>query len=296
MSTWHVRLLDTPQDMKAAEILQMTVWSNSPLDVVPDHVLVTLAHNGSPVIGAFNDTDDDSEGQLIGVAFGFPGLIETPTGQQFKYCSHQMGVHPDFEGLGIGFALKRAQWQMARQQGYQRVTWTYDPLLSRNAYLNIAKLGAVCNTYYREIYGEMRDGLNVGFPSDRFQVDWWLLTPRVEKRLSDQVSTRLTTDQYIAGGAKILNPGHYRQDGSLSPQLESPKVPESHAPLVLVEIPPDFQTLKKAAPELALAWRLQTRELFETLFTKGYFVTDFIYQSGPPPRSFYVLSYGNSTF
>ena len=87
-----------------------------------------------------------------------------------------------YRDSGIGFALKRAQWQMVRHQDLDHITWTYDPLLSRNAYLNIARLGAVCSTYRRSEYGEMRDGLNVGLPSDRFQVDWWLNSHRVQRR------------------------------------------------------------------------------------------------------------------
>jgi predicted GNAT superfamily acetyltransferase len=76
-----------------------------------------------------------------------------------------IGIDPDQRDAGIGFALKRAQWQMVRHQGLDHITWTYDPLLSRNAYLNIAKLGAVCNTYRRSEYGDMRDGNAL---SDRF--------------------------------------------------------------------------------------------------------------------------------
>jgi predicted GNAT superfamily acetyltransferase len=295
MASWTLRLLNTPADMKAAEDLQMIIWPGSPMDVVPDHLLITLAHNGSPVIGAHELDDKDQETQLIGVVFGFPGIDETSADLPFKFCSHQMGVHPKFEGAGIGFALKRAQWQMARQQGYARITWTYDPLLSRNAHLNIAKLGTVCNTYKREIYGEMRDGLNVGFLSDRFQVDWWLTTPRVEKRLGNQPASRLNLQQYLEGGVAIINPGVYTPEGNLSPQSEAAQIPD-RSNLLLVEIPSYIQVLKGAAPDLALAWRLQTRQIFEALFSAGYLVTDFVYQPGPQPRSYYLLSYGESTF
>lgn len=295
MNSWILRLLESPVDMQAAEELQALVWPESPIDVVPDHLLITLALNGSPVIGAFATLDDGTEKQLIGVAFGFPGLVETPTGNSFKYCSHQLGVHPDWEGRGIGFALKRAQWQMARQQGYARITWTYDPLLSRNAHLNIAKLGAVCNTYKREVYGEMRDGLNVGFPSDRFQVDWWLNTPRVQNRLSDHPAPRLKVDHYVAGGAEIINPGKYLEGETVISAPLNLDLLDSSPAIVLVEIPVDIQILKISDPDAALSWRLQTREIFETLFAQDYVVTDFVHKPGPQPRSYYVASYGKNT-
>src|SRR5687767_7832329 len=115
-----------------------------------------------------------------------------------------MGVHPDYRNSGIGFALKRAQWQMVRKQGLDRITWTYDPLLSTNAHLNIGRLGAVCNTFLREAYGQMRDGLNAGLPSDRFQVDWWIHTKRVERRLSRRPRRELGLDHYDQAQTRTL--------------------------------------------------------------------------------------------
>ena len=72
--------------------------------------------------------------------------------------------------------MKTYQREHVLRQGLDLITWTYNPLLARNAQLNIAKLGAVCTTYLPNLYGPMRDGLNAGLPSDRFQVDWWIAT------------------------------------------------------------------------------------------------------------------------
>ena len=117
-----------------------------------------------------------------------------------------LGVHPAYRDHGIGFTLKRAQWQMVRHQGLDRITWTFDPLLSRNAYLNIARLGAVCNTYLRAVYGELRDGINAGLPSDRLQVDWWVNSQRVNRRLSRRARPPLDLAHYLAAGAQVINP------------------------------------------------------------------------------------------
>ena len=168
-----IRLLESAEDMTAVEELQRQVWPGSETDVVPAHLLVTAIHNGGLVFGAF------MEERMVGFVFGFPGLEKTPDGPRAKHCSHMMGIHPLYRDAGVGYALKRAQWQIVRKQGLNHITWTYDPLISRNAYLNIARLGAVCNTYLKLEYGEMRDGLNLGLPSDRFQVDWWVNTKRV---------------------------------------------------------------------------------------------------------------------
>lgn len=281
-----IRILDTPEEMKEVEDLQRLVWPDCETDVIPVHLLVTAAHNGGLVLGAYQDD------KMVGMLFGFAGLYYTPDGPRPKHCSHQMGVHPDARNSGVGFALKRAQWQMIRQQGLDRITWTYDPLLSRNGHLNIGQLGAVCNTYMREVYGEMRDGLNVGLASDRFQVDWWINTRRVEGYLGERSHPALTMVDIEEAACQNLYPVDLR-DGFIRPAgpLASPQ-----GNLLVAEIPVDFLKLKAADFELAKEWRVFSREVFETCFSAGYLVTDFIYDtSRDRPRSFYLLTYGEAT-
>lgn len=278
-----IRVLESPEDMSSVEELQRAVWPGSETDVVPAHMLITAMHNGGLVIGAF------LESQIIGFVFGFPGIEFTPDGPRPKHCSHMMGIHPNHRDSGVGFALKRAQWQMVRHQGLDHITWTYDPLLSRNAYLNIAKLGAVCNTYRRSEYGDMRDGLNAGLPSDRFQVDWWVNTRRVERRLSKHPRRPLKLDNFSKAQLQPLYTPDVTTSGLIRP-------PEHFSPLegklALAEIPTDFIALKDADFSLARDWRFFSREIFETAFAAGYIVTDFVYDQS---RSFYVLAHGEST-
>lgn len=283
MPAHDIKILESPEDMTRVEDLQRAVWHGSETDVVPAHMLITAAHNGGVVLGALaND-------QLVGFVFGFPGLEFTPDGPRPKHCSHMMGVHPDFRNSGIGFALKRAQWQMVRHQGLDHITWTYDPLLSRNAYLNVTKLGAVCNTYRRSEYGEMRDGLNAGLPSDRFQMDWWINTRRVERRLGKRARRPLKLDHFSQADLQPLY-SVQAHAGGLSRPPEHVSPPDGK--LALTEIPSDFEALKTADFSLARDWRFFTREVFETAFAGGYIVTDFIFDQG---RSFYVLTHGETT-
>jgi predicted GNAT superfamily acetyltransferase len=286
MSNFNIRLLETPEDMTLVEELQRTVWSGSETDVVPMHMLITAVHNGGLVLGAFKDA------KIIGFVFGIPGFDKTPDGPRLKHCSHMMGIHPDHRDDGIGSALKRAQWQMVRHQGLDHITWTYDPLLSRNAYLNVAKLGAVCTTYRRAEYGDMRDGLNAGLPSDRFQVDWWINTRRVERRLGKRSRPTLKLAHVARSG---LHPSYSVQ---ISDGLPRPPehVPHFEDRLLLAEIPGDFLALKAANFPLARDWRFYTRELFETAFAANYIVTDFIFDRNEGnPRGLYVLTHGEST-
>jgi predicted GNAT superfamily acetyltransferase len=278
-----LKILEHAADLPPVEALQRLVWPGDETEIVPLHMLLAAVHNGGLLIDAF------AEEQLVGFVFGFPGFYDTPDGPRLKHCSHMLGIHPALRDQGLGFRLKRAQWQMVRRQGIDRITWTYDPLQSRNAYLNIARLGAVCSTYLQNFYSEMRDGLNVGLPSDRFEVDWWLNTPRVNRRLSKRPRRPLVLHDFAQAGATILTP----IISPLSPRPDQQKIEKDN--LLLLEIPPDFQALKAADPSLALEWRLQTRALFEDLFAKGYLVTDFLHEPGDPPRSFYVLSYSEAT-
>lgn len=287
MPDFIIRLLETPEELTLVEELQRIVWPGSETDVVPMHMLIAVVHNGGLVLGAFKGE------KIIGFVLGFPGLEATPDGPRPKHYSHMMGIHPDHRNGGAGFALKRAQWQMVRHQGLDHVTWTYDPLLSRNAYLNIAKLGAVCTTYRRAEYGEMRDGLNAGLPSDRFQVDWWINTRRVERRLGKRSRPPLKLSHVARSGLHPFYP-------ILSLTDDLPRPPE-HVPhfedrLLLAEIPGDFQLLKSMDFALARDWRFFTRELFETAFAANYIVTDFIFdREEGSPRGLYVLTHGEST-
>ncbi len=286
-TSWTIRLLETAEEMSAVEELQRRVWPGSETDVVPAHLLITAVHNGGIVLGAIANEE------IVGFVFGFPGLEFTPDGPRPKHCSHMAGVLPDYRDSGIGFALKRAQWQVVRHQGLDHVTWTYDPLLSRNAYLNIARLGAVCSTYRRSEYGDMRDGLNAGLPSDRFQVDWWINTKRVERRLSKRARPTLKLNHLLRVG---VHPLYTLQTGPGNLAHPPEQIPSLNTQLIAAEIPSDFMTLKSADFALARDWRFFSREFFETAFAKGYIVTDFVFdKSGSAPRSFYILTDGEST-
>jgi predicted GNAT superfamily acetyltransferase len=286
-----IRPLETMAEFHAAEDLQRAVWPGADIEVTPAHVLTTAAHNGGLVLGAF---DGD---RLVGFVFGFLGTDESsstrPALARLKHCSHQLGVLPEYRDHGVGYQLKLAQRDFVTRQGIRLTTWTYDPLEARNARLNIARLGAVCRTYLRDVYGPMPDALNAGLPSDRLQVDWWVTSSRVKERLSGRRAA-LDLDSFTSAGCEILNPT------TLAPE-RLPRPPDHFAKfagmIALVEIPADFQTIKARDIALALAWRQHTRELFEAAFQSGYLVTDFFREPmGGRLRAFYAISQGDAKF
>lgn len=291
--------------MAEIEEIQRRVWLGSETEVVPAHIIVAIVKYGGVLIGAY--IENGGIEQCIGFVFGFPGFYSTPDGPRPMHCSDMLAILPEYRDQGLGYRLKRAQWQMVRNQGVDRIIWTYDPLMSRNAHLNINKLGAVCNTYLRNFYGELCDIMNQGLASDRFQVDWWVNTNRVNERLSRNARKSLELDHYLAAGVPIINPTRQNAFGLpcptpvLSNIIEIIDDGKSHMSegenpaMFLVEIPADFLSLKQADPSLAKEWREHTRQIFEALFEKDYLVTDLVFSPDSPKRTYYVLSYGKST-
>ncbi len=285
-------LIHTPADCRAVEQLQRDVWHLEDVEIVPDHVLITAQKNGGLVLGAFKRLPEGRR-QLVGFVFGFVGL--TPAGE-VKHCSHMLGVASHHQGQGVGYRLKLAQRDYVLSQGIELITWTFDPLESRNANLNFRKLGGTCRAYLCDLYGDMRDELNSGLPSDRLQVAWHVASTHVTGRLprpSEARPSRAREDASISPGTssslstlasqgvKILNrfsPADYARPPEDVRSIRGERL--------LIQIPAYFQRIRSADIALARAWREHTRALFEAAFSAGYTVVDFLFEEG---RSCYLL-------
>jgi predicted GNAT superfamily acetyltransferase len=240
-----VRLARSHADFAACEALSRDIWGAAERNVVPRELLLTMQLNGGLVHGAFLP-----DGRLVGFCFGFAGLRDG----QLRLCSHQLGVVPELRGAGIGIALKLAQRRDALRLGYTLVSWTFDPLEARNAYINLHRLGCIARLYDRNHYGEMEDELNRGLPSDRFEVEWWLDRP---------------TPATPPGEPPVM----LRVAGNSEPVRET--VDLATAPAVLIGVPDDFQAVKRNSLDLALRWRLESRAALEAALTAGMIAVDF---------------------
>ncbi|ERI10349.1 GNAT family N-acetyltransferase [Aneurinibacillus aneurinilyticus] len=247
-STIETHVLNTYTDMKLVQKLEKDVWNMEP---IPLHQTITASQNGGLLLGAF------LEGEMIGFSYSFPGF-----GKGRSYlCSHMLGIHPSHQEKGVGAKLKQAQKEIAREMGYDLITWTYDPLETRNAYLNLSKLHAVCSTYVENCYGEMEDSLNRGLPSDRFKVEWWINSPHVSKQheISIDQAQRIfqweTTKNHLP---KLMN---IEQGLHRIAVMDKP---------LLVPVPANFQQVKSKDNNLAIDWRFKTRDIFQTLFSQQY--------------------------
>ncbi len=274
----------TAQDYSTCGELQQIIWRSDPIEVIPAHLLITAHRHGGLLLGAY------AGGQMIGFLFGFPGTVapDNPAaaGPQWEHCSHIMGVLPEWQGRGVGYRLKLAQRAWAIEQGFDLVTWTFDPLEAGNGVLNLGKLGAICRCYLRDFYGQLVEGINVGLPTDRFEVAWWVKTERVRKRVEgDWRPPQL--QGLLEKGVTILNPGQARADGWIEPGPVAIPVGQE----VLVEIPARLQAIKEISMDLALQWRLNVRQACERAFAAGCTAADVVRaEVDAHPRVYYLLA------
>ncbi|MFJ7831640.1 GNAT family N-acetyltransferase [Peribacillus sp. NPDC097284] len=239
----HIKSLSTLEELQEVQQLETLVWG---MDSIPTHQTLTAVKNGGLVIGGYLDE------QLVGFQYSFPGFKD---GKVFL-CSHLLAIHPEHQKKGYGRLLKLAQKEEALKKGYDLICWTYDPLESVNANLNIGKLKAVCRTYMEDCYGKLEGSLNEGLSTDRFMVEWTINQDlQSDGNLPSEASQLVTIEKDEQGFPVITE---YRLD--------------TQADVIAIPIPTEIQKMKKENLSLAIDWRSKTREIFKNLFAQGYAV------------------------
>ena len=155
-SNISIRPLTSLPDQDLGRMIFDKTWAMDAGTEITPNLLQAMIHSGAYLSGAFVD------GECVGAAFAFPAT----TGGLHLH-SHMTAVLDSFRDKGIGYALKVDQYKWAKQNNYKEITWTFDPLVARNAKLNILKLGVDISAYYPNFYGDMPDELNAGDESDR---------------------------------------------------------------------------------------------------------------------------------
>jgi predicted GNAT superfamily acetyltransferase len=240
----EIRLLDSVAEFEAASRLIGDIWSDDD-PKAPAALLRALAHAGNFVAGAF------SGAELVGVSIGFFGQ----DGDHLHLHSHITGVDPRLQNKSLGFALKQFQRAWALKHGMSTICWTADPLVRRNLYFNLCKLGASIVDYYPDFYGPLLDGVNGDGESDRVLLQWELASPRA---IAAAAAPPLET--VMRPGAVIVAPG---ADGL-------PVAAPSRAETLLVSIPDDIVSLRNSDPGQADAWREAVREAVSGALADGY--------------------------
>ncbi|MGH3349442.1 MAG: GNAT family N-acetyltransferase [Nocardioides sp.] len=215
-----VRELDGIAELQRAEQVLGRIWGVSDNPPLGSELMLAMRKAEGYVAGAF-DTADGPGGELVGVCVGFHSVPAART-----MHSHIAGVVPEMAGRHAGFALKLHQRAWCLERGITLVEWTFDPLVARNAYFNLGKLGARGAEYLTDFYGSMADGINdAEDASDRILVHWDLDSPEVAA----------ACDGHPARVADV-------DDGSW------------------VEVPRDIEALRISDPAQAREWRTKVRE------------------------------------
>ncbi len=289
MSNIEIRSVHGWDEIMQIEELQRIIWTRDEREVTPGHIFHALQYNGASVLGAFDGS------RMVGFACailatveGLDHRIDQVAAARLKMYSVMAGVLSEYRDADIGYRLKTAQRDFATRIGIRLITWTYDPLESRNGRFNIGKIGGVCRKYVRDFHGELT-GINAGLESDRFDVEWWTTSNRVKNRMGKE-RRPLSLESLLGGGAVLTNESAFNKQGLPVPPENYVSQPSN---LILVEIPADFQEIKHRDFPLAEKWRKHTRTLFENLFESGFMVTDFVRDkdSDDRQRSFYLLTF-----
>ncbi|MEZ0114452.1 putative GNAT superfamily acetyltransferase [Catenulispora sp. EB89] len=233
--------LHTMSEMNQAAALIDRVWRpDSGAAMIAPNFLKVLSRCGGYVVGGFRD------GRMAGVCVG---LLS-----ELGLHSHIAAVEEPLRGAGLGRAIKLDQRAWALRRGIDTVTWTYDPLISRNAYFNLAKLGAVAAEYLTDYYGAMNDEVNAGTPTDRILVRWDLAGTHVRRTLESGTAVPAVDGAVVAldagpGGGPVLGLRDARR--------------------LLVGIPADAEALRVSDPGPAAQWRTALRDVLSTLMANG---------------------------
>ena len=261
MSRWSIRPFRTHQDYEACIALQEATWGVGFTERVPMALMVVSQRLGGVAAGAYGE-----DGTLAGFVFGLSGIENgTPV-----HWSDMLAVRPEFRGTGVGVLLKRYQRDAVLESGIRRMYWTFDPLESRNAHINLGRLGIVVREYVENMYGRTDSPLHRGIGTDRFVALWKLDAPRVRRRLAGEEAPPAIEE--LADVPRVLD----RAPGPSSAWPEPKAGRTSRADEVLVAIPSNIQALKSASPELAARWREATRPVFQSYLSRGYEVRELV--------------------
>jgi predicted GNAT superfamily acetyltransferase len=238
-----LRPLEGPAGADIVRALVAEVWGGQSM---PRELIVAFQHAGVVLYGAF------AEDEPVGFVFGFPGLDGG-----LHIHSHMLGVLRAWQSRGVGYALKLAQRAATLDEGIDDVRWTFDPMVAKNGWFNLIRLGAVATRFMPAFYGEMDDMINRGDTTDRFEVRWQLSSERVERWLNGARAVPLAK-----GRALLLAEG--------DPEEPRPRATGAvPAPFARVAVPRDYHALRSRDPGLGRDWREACREVFAECFDAG---------------------------
>ena len=260
----EIRPLHSNAECNAAAALQREVWGQDYVDVVPATLLHVVEYVGGLAAGAF-----DGDGEMLGFVFGVNGVRDG----EIVHWSHMLGVRERARNLGLGRRLKEYQRQRMHAIGAKQIFWSFDPLMSKNAYFNLNRLGAEVVEYVPDMYGTTSSPLHLGMPTDRL-----IVSLRTDGRVERRSSAVLSADYPVMSA---FPRDHDR------PMPANP----ASASSVLIEVPADILSVLSRSASTAAAWRMAVRSHFQWALSSGYAVAGLL-RDPLSDRSFYLVSRG----
>jgi predicted GNAT superfamily acetyltransferase len=249
---------------------QRLIWGPGFDEAVPAAILWVAHRTGGIIAGAFDPQD-----RMVGFVFGLSGWV----GGRPVHWSDMLAVLPELRGAGLGRRLKQYQYRSLLERGILDVGWTFEPLESRNAWLNFARLGITSSEYVRDCYGPATSPMHQGLGTDRLIAHWRLDSERVRTRMEGGDGD---------GGMSTAppSPEEWARIPLVNEGVEQPRL-DIDAPAVRVRIPADIQYLKVQAPDAAVRWRMTVRAALEHYLGRGFVATELLRES--PDVSSYLL-------
>ena len=273
----RLRTLVSVREMSQLVELQGGIWGYGQPDrdfPYPARALFAVAESGGHVAGAFVDN--------VAVGFSVAWLGIDPVSQKPYLHSQLMGVLKEYRHLGIGFHLKLYQRDFALQAALDLIKWTFDPMHTSNANLNLRKLGAVVQAYQSHYYGEVHSHFSPGLATDRVWANWYVASERVKQRLANPPSSLKQKPSRVQV-TKVA------EDKKGRKSLREPLLECTQREL-LVEVPDDFEAICEENLPLATDWQAKIGKTFQHYLSQGYLIADFLMVCGPPRRTFYLLT------
>jgi predicted GNAT superfamily acetyltransferase len=267
MAAFSIVELTEIEDLRQLGDLFAEVWGRPGEPAVNSDVLKALAHSGNYVCGAYEGS------RLVGGLVGWFGGVPP---HELHMHSHILGVVAGSEAHGLGFELKQHQRRWCLEREVKVIEWTADPLVRRNAYFNLTKLGAEAHRYLVNVYGEMTDGINAGEESDRLLISWRLDSALAEAAAAGRGPEPQLDQLRDDGAGEVLTVG----------RAGEPVAKALSARVLLCQVPDDIVSVRRSDPSLARAWRLALRKTFTEAIDSGYEV------SGATRSGWYVLEIG----
>jgi len=267
--------LKTLEDFAPCERLQEAVWKFNKADIIPSRFMLVIHKHGGFAMGAFDGA------LMVGFVFGVAAIHYGRPSQH----SHMLAVLPEYRNQNIGFKLKIAQRNDALNRNIGLITWAFDPLQSRNAHLNINKLGVIACSYDINLYGEETSSkLHSGLGTDRLLAEWWLVSDKV-KSIIDRQDQEVKKIRPIEG--QNINKTERNEQGLLIP-IESNLTLTND--VLLLEIPDNIDKIKDSNIQIALKWRKFVQKALLHYFDAGYYINSLqVERDGDTRRSCYVL-------